>query len=629
MKKKVLFHSNFCRAFTGFGKNKKNILRYLYDTGKYELIELANGKQWNDPQCAAMPWKCVGAMPNPASIQGMDDSQKRAEGYGFSAVDRAVKEFKPDVYIGMEDIWAFRDYHKKPWWNKINTMVWTTLDSLPILPQAIEYASKTKNYFVWASFAEKAMNEMGYDNVKTLRGSLDHKNFFRFSDEDRLKLRGFHGLKDEFIIGFVFRNQLRKSVPNILDGFKLFKDANPNSKPKLFLHTHWSEGWNIGNLIKEKGIDPSDILTTYVCKNCGTYHIASFRGQEQDCNTCGGKGSVNTTNTGKGVTEQQLNEIYNLMDVYCHPFTSGGQEIPIQEAKLTELITLVTNYSCGEDNCTEESGGLPLEWNEYREPGTQFIKASTCPKSILEQLQKTYNMSLSDKEVLGKRARQWAIDNFSIDVIGKQLEDILDNMPEVVYDYDSEYRKMNPDYVPEDGMNADEFLIDIHKNILDEDIDSNSISFKHWVAKLKAGEKAVDILNHFKKIAINYNNEKSKPSLDDLLGEEDRDNRIAIVIPDSETDVLLINSLLQEFKETYKDYNIYVFTKPENYQYIEDSPYLFKILPYTPQLENSLYMEGVSGNNGLFEMVFYPNATTQKSLCFTHNGKDKTQFSFV
>ncbi len=628
MKKKVLFHSNFCRAFTGFGKNKKNILRYLYDTGKYELIELANGKQWNDPQCAALPWKCVGAMPNPASMQGMDDSQKRAEGYGLSAVDRAVKEFKPDVYIGMEDIWAFRDYHKKPWWNKVNTMVWTTLDSLPILPQAIEYASKTKNYFVWASFAEKAMNQMGYDNVKTLRGSLDSKNFFRLSDEDRLKLRGFHGLKDEFIIGFVFRNQLRKSVPNILDGFKLFKDANPDSKAKLLLHTHWSEGWNINDLLKEKGIDNSDILTTYVCSNCGAYYITNFKGQKQKCSACGSEGSVNTTNTGKGVTEQQLNEIYNLMDVYCHPFTSGGQEIPIQEAKLTELVTLVTNYSCGEDNCTEESGGIPLEWNEYREPGTQFIKASTCPKSILKQLQKTYDMSLSDKEVLGKRARQWTIDNFSIEVIGKQLEDILDNMPEVVYDYDSEYRNMNPDYTPEDGMNADKFLIDIHKNILDEDVDCNSLSFKHWLTKLKAGEKAVDILNHFKKIAFNYNNEQSKLSLNDVLGEEDRRNRIAIVIPDSGLDVLLINSLLEEFKKTYEDYNIYIFTKQENYQYIEDNPYVFKILPYAPELENTFYMEGISQNDGLFEMVFHPNLTTQKNPSFTHNGKDKTQFSF-
>ena len=29
---------------------------------------------------------------------------------------------------------------------------------------------------------------------------------------------------DDFIIGFVFRNQLRKSVPNLLEGFKVFKE---------------------------------------------------------------------------------------------------------------------------------------------------------------------------------------------------------------------------------------------------------------------------------------------------------------------------------------------------------------------------------------------------------------------
>ena len=38
-KKTVLIHSNFLRAFTGFGKNKKNIMRYLFDTGKYNLVE--------------------------------------------------------------------------------------------------------------------------------------------------------------------------------------------------------------------------------------------------------------------------------------------------------------------------------------------------------------------------------------------------------------------------------------------------------------------------------------------------------------------------------------------------------------------------------------------------------------
>ena len=49
-KKTVLIHSNFCRAFTGFGKNKKNLLRYLYDTGKYNMVCTRNNNFSNRGQ---------------------------------------------------------------------------------------------------------------------------------------------------------------------------------------------------------------------------------------------------------------------------------------------------------------------------------------------------------------------------------------------------------------------------------------------------------------------------------------------------------------------------------------------------------------------------------------------------
>ena len=449
MKKKILIHSNFCRAFTGFGKNKKNIMRYLFDTGKYELMELANGLQWGDGATETVPWKCRGSLPPPEELTGLNAEQQRAESYGLSLVDQAVNSFKPDVYLGIEDIWAFNNFANKPWWNKVNTMIWTTLDSLPILPQAIEYAPKIKNYFVWSSFAERAMNEMGYNHVKTLRGSLDTSNFFRFSDKERDNLRKYHGLSDEFIVGFVFRNQLRKSVPNLLDGFKLFKKEKPNAK--LLLHTHWSEGWDIPRMLQEKNISPDDVLTTYICSKCSHYIVSPFKGQELNCKRCGSEKSISTTNTSKGVSESQLNEVYNLMDVYCHPFTSGGQEIPIQEAKLTELVTLVTNYSCGEDSCTEESGGLPLNWSEYREPGTQFIKASTCPQHIASQLSHVSNLSEKQRSDTGKKARQWVIDNFSVEAVGKQLEKIIDSMPSVDYDFDPKASAFNPDYNPREN----------------------------------------------------------------------------------------------------------------------------------------------------------------------------------
>ena len=46
---------------------------------------------------------------------------------------------------------------------------------------------------------------------------------------------------------------------------------------------------------------------------------------------------MSTSNIQHGVNEYQLNHIYNLMDVYCHPFTSGGMEIPIFEKQQSLL----------------------------------------------------------------------------------------------------------------------------------------------------------------------------------------------------------------------------------------------------------------------------------------------------
>ena len=79
-----------------------------------------------------------------------------------------------------------------------------------------------------------------------------------------------------FLIGFVFRNQLRKSAPNLLDGYDYFCKQSGASNAYLLLHTYWKEGWDIPRLIKEKNIDPSRILTTYLCQKCQNYEIKPY-----------------------------------------------------------------------------------------------------------------------------------------------------------------------------------------------------------------------------------------------------------------------------------------------------------------------------------------------------------------
>ena len=632
MKKKILFHTNHSKALTGFGKNCKNIIKYLHKTGKYEVIEACNGFQKSNHNLSKLPWRTVGTLPDDQKKidqLNRDPNMARSAGYGSEVIDDLIKEFKPDIYLGAEDIWGFNGYWKRKWWGKTNCMIWTTLDSEPILPLAIEAAPHIKNYYVWASFAEREMGKLGFDHVKTLRGSLDTDVFYKINTDLRSSLRKRQLIDSNcFLIGFVFRNQLRKSVPNLLDGFTQFLQQNPESNAKLLLHTHWAEGWDIPRLLKEKNIDGSKVLTTYYCSACRQYEIKPFSGQEQKCKFCGSEKTQNTTNVSSGVSDEQLNEIYNLLDVYCHPFTSGGQEIPIQEAKLTELITLVTNYSCGEDCCTPESGGFPLEWAEYREPGTQFIKASTYPSSIAKQLAKVYKMKPSKRASLGSQARQFVIDNFSTEVIGKQLEDIFDSMPEVDWDFDFSEKPRNPHYTPPPIESDSQWLVDIYKNILNTDVDPQTDDgHRYWMSELSKKASREGILNYFKQTANKENAEVVNPIEFESLLDGCQESRIAVVIPKSAGCVLMINSLMSNLKSLYPSHDIYVLSKPEFHPLIEDNPNVHKVLPYQKGIDDLLSLEGRGEHKGYFDIAFLPHIGTQKIFNYQHNGKDKTQFS--
>ena len=60
---------------------------------------------------------------------------------------------------------------------------------------------------------------MGHEHVKTVHGAVDPEFFYKINDHDRFELRKKHHIStDDFVIGFVFRNQLRKSVPIFLRG---------------------------------------------------------------------------------------------------------------------------------------------------------------------------------------------------------------------------------------------------------------------------------------------------------------------------------------------------------------------------------------------------------------------------
>lgn len=547
---------------TGFGKNMKNILLALHKDPDIEVIEAANGVPYGRDICT--PWESYGTYPSDQKTLTeieKEPARKRAAQYGFYTIDKIVEKVKPDIFLGIEDVWAFKEYEKKSWWNETKKIIWTTLDSLPILDQAIEMEPKCDQMLVWASFAEKAMKELGHKTVETVHGAVDYSHFKPL--DNREELRKLHGLQKDFVIGFVFKNQLRKSVPNLLEGFKKFKANNPKVSAKLLLHTDWGEksmGWDIPRYLKEKDLEDGSVLATYVCHKCDDYFVQPYFGEDKDCSSCGSKKSVKTKNSGKGVGEKELNELYNMMDVYCHPFTSGGQELPIQEAKAAGLITLVTDYSCGTDSAYEHQGGIPLDWNEYREPSTQFIKATTCPDSICERLQQVYEMDEESKSKLIKTGKKYVQENFSV---------------------------------------------------------------QNTVEKLKHFIKSVELRTE----KNNKEESKAeKPKLEDFLKDVPLKDRIAVVLPRSAGDVLMANSLMENLHNLYPTKKIFFVTQPEFYDLINDNPFVYKVIPYSDSLDNMYVLEGRGNHEGLFDIAFLPHCMTQKTYSYNHNGKDKTQF---
>tara|TARA_Y100000593_G_scaffold26231_1_gene52162 strand:- start:2293 stop:4209 length:1917 start_codon:yes stop_codon:yes gene_type:complete len=628
-KKKILFQSDYSLAKTGFGRNAKAILSYLYKTGKYDIVHYCCGVNWSNPELTRTPWKSVGALPD--SQQEMenlrrDPNLERLASYGAHYLDKIIEEEKPDIYIAAQDIWGVEFAIDKPWFNKINSIIWTTLDSLPILPSAVDKADKIKNYWIWSNFATKALHKLGHKHVKTVHGAVDATDFSRLPDKDRKSLRQKNNIpEDAFVVGFVFRNQLRKSVPNLIEGYKLWKEKNPNKESRLLLHTHFGEGWNIHRLADEHGIDKKEILTTHICRACRSYEVKPFEGQDKDCPVCKAEKSVVTTQVSAGVSEKELNEIYNLMDVYCHPFTSGGQEIPIQEAKLTELITLVTDYSCGEEMCEPEANSIALKWNEYREHGTEFIKASTCPKSICNELNKVFKMSKDEKSKMGKAARQWTLDNFSSDSVGELIESQIDSLDFVEYNFSFKEEPKNPHAeIPQIDDNS-KWLQVVYDKILRMSVDENDDGHKYWMQELSKGMSRNDIEKYFRKVA-SENENKVEVKFEDLLDKEDEGKRILYVMPESIGDVFLSTSLFKSAKELYPDYNLYVSTKPENFEVLEGNQYIHKLIPYTQQMDSLLWLEGQGSHKGYFEIAFLPYSSTQRFLTYLHNGKDKLAY---
>jgi hypothetical protein len=230
-----------------------------------------------------------------------------------------------------------------------------------------------------------------------------------------------------------------------------------------------------------------------------------------------------------------------------------------------------------------------------------------------------------------EESRQWALNNYSIEVNGKKIEEFIDKceiLNDDAFDF-SEKLENNPNPSAQINDNSDnkEWVKSLYKLILDRDVTYQDEGLLHWLQKLDQNVPKEQIENYFRPVAAEELS-KNKPQMnfEDLLGKEDKGKRILMVMPQSAGDVFWTTSLFKSIKNLYPEYNLYFATKKEYMDILDGNEYIYKVLEYHPTMDNLLWSEGAGDHDGYFDITFLPYIGTQKILNYLHNGKDKLDF---
>jgi len=640
-KHRILLQTNPPWLKTGLAENSKTLLRYLHSRGHEVANYCTQGTPTNHPHLQFTPWRSFGCIPpdqNLINQLNSDPGLARDASYGSVNIDAVINEWKPTIWIGSDDLWSFplAHYADKQWFKHINSIHHITIDSVPILDQAYEQAKRSKVYLTWAKFAAREMKRVGgaaMSHVDSIYGAMDTQLFSPISDVEKADLRKRFGIPpDTIIFLFVFRNQLRKSANRVLEAFSRFKKEHPHVRAALHFHTSFSEkanGWDLPKMAGYYGVKPDELLCTYVCKTCGSWYVAPYRGEDLKCGGCGTDKSVITASIVTGVPGDQMRYIYGLSDACVSIFTSGGQEYHNVQSLLCGKTLACTSYSCGEDFCIPETEAFvsPVKWHAYDEQGTNFVKAANDVGTIANFMRSFVRQPKTAIQAAGERGRDWAARTFGIEAIGAQWEKLFDSMP--VPDWSSvditkPPRKNDAFPMPDAALNDDDFVQALYKGVLlmDERLDGEGQ--KHWTEKLKAGMARTQIHAFFIQVAQQENQKNghgggaAQVDFTSLLDNTERKRGLS-VIKESIGDVFMATALFESFHRQHPDTDLYVATDPQYALLLAGNEHIHKVLPYIAPMEQELAMIGQARGARLFDYYYHTAVQTQRLLSYLSN----------
>lgn len=327
MKVTILSDSPFIP--TGYSNQSKQLAEYLVTKG-HEVHYLANAYQGCTLKKAVTEdnrefnYNIYGAGRQPYFGDKISDHLKKTKSDIFFIL---LDTFMLMAPAGQLPYGWFLGIDTSP----AQTIFWYPSDGGAGMPKDCErILRKVEHPVAMAKFGQKQVSD--YYTIKTpyIPHGIDTKEFHRLSDIERFELRKRYNLHDKFVIGVVARNQPRKFLDRTLKAMSRLKDKIPNAI--LFLHLDPNDPaqiFPINSLIQRYNLENRVVFSGMTALD--------------------------------GFPQNEMNNVYNLMDVFFLSTSGEGFGIPIIEAMSCEIPVVATSYTTTPELVEENKAGFGIK----------------------------------------------------------------------------------------------------------------------------------------------------------------------------------------------------------------------------------------------------------------------------
>lgn len=358
-KLRILISSNAPWASSGYGQQIAEFLPLIakegYPTAMVDFFGLEGGK---------------------LMLDGVLHYPKINHIYGSDAMVLHGRDFKADVCFALQDQWVLHPNDLQ----QVNRYIpICPIDHDPVPNAVLEKLKFAYRIVTYSKFGQKELQRKGLMSTY-IPHTVDTEVFKPMDKAERKKAAGLP--ENAFIVGMVAANKdnpPRKSFQEVLDAFKLFLDKVPEAL--LYIHTNPDNpgGFPIKEYAGFIGIQDKVLFPD-------TYQM-----------------SFNTT-------KEDMNLIYNTMDVCLNPSFSEGFGCSIIEAQSAGIPVVVNRFTSMPELVIEGVTGEICNVASKRFTALGSYAGIPSVESIFDCLMKIYN---ADRVAMGKAAREFMVAEYN------------------------------------------------------------------------------------------------------------------------------------------------------------------------------------------------------------------------